>query len=417
MGKGWHHFSKFESRRAEMNAVGIDVSKGKSMVAVMRPFGEVVASPFEVGHTESELKELARFLKSLPGETRVLMEYTGRYYEPIAQYLHEAGIFVSVINAILAHDYSGNSIRKVKTDKIDAIKLANMAIDRWIELREYVPDDEIRQTLKICNRQYNQYVKLKTMLKNNLIALLDETFPNVNKLFSSPARKSDGHEKWVDFALKFWHCECVCGISQRQFKDKYERWCKRNGYYYNADRAEDIYATACGNVGLLPATDSTKIIVTQAIVQLQSIEETLAALKQEMQRLASTLPEYETVMSLYGVGEILGPQLIAEIGDVTRFKSKKSLVAFAGIDSPADQSGQVDNKSKAITKRGSASLRKTLFQVMTVILQNSPDDEPVFTYLDKKRSEGKPYKVYMIAAANKFLRIYYARTKLALVNT
>ena len=400
-----------------MNAVGIDVSKGKSTIAVMRPFGEVVASPYDVGHTESELKELARFLKSLPGETRVLMEYTGRYYEPIAQYLHEAGIFVSVINAILAHDYNGNSIRKVKTDKIDAIKLANMAIDRWIELREYVPEDEIRQTLKICNRQYNQYIKLKTMLKNNLIALLDETFPNVNKLFSSPARKSDGHEKWVDFAMKFWHCECVCGISQRQFKDKYERWCKRNGYHYSNDKAEDIYAAACGNVGLLPAIDSTKIIVTQAIVQLQAIEETLAALKQEMQRLASTLPEYETVMALYGVGEVLGPQLIAEIGDVNRFKSKKSLVAFAGIDSPPDQSGQVDNKSKAITKRGSASLRKTLFQVMSVILQNSPDDEPVYTYLDKKRSEGKPYKVYMIAAANKFLRIYYARTKLALVNT
>lgn len=107
--------------------------------------------------------------------------------------------------------------------------------------------------------------------------------------------------------------------------------------------------------------DSTKIIVTQAIVQLQAIEETLSALKKEMHRLASVLPEYETVMSMYGVGEVLGPQLIAEIGDVTRFKSKKSLVAFAGIDSPADQSGQVDNKSKAITKRGSASLRKTLF--------------------------------------------------------
>lgn len=417
MGKGWHHFSKFESRRAEMNAVGIDVSKGKSTIAVMRPFGEVVASPYEVGHTESELKELARFLKSLPGETRVLMEYTGRYYEPIARYLHEAGIFVSVVNAILSHDYSGNTIRKVKTDKIDAIKLANMALDRWIQLREYIPEDEIRQTLKICNRQYNQYVKLKTMLKNNLIALLDQTFPNVNKLFSSPARKSDGHEKWVDFALKFWHCQCVCGISMRQFKDKYERWCKRNGYHYNADKAEDIYATACGNVGLLPAIESTKIIVTQAMIQLQAIEETLSALKHEMQRLASTLPEYETVMALYGVGEVLGPQLIAEIGDVTRFKSKKSLVAFAGIDSPPDQSGQMDNRSKAITKRGSASLRKTLFQVMSVILKNSPDDEPVFTYLDKKRSEGKPYKVYMIAAANKFLRIYYARTKIALVNT
>ena len=400
-----------------MNAVGIDVSKGKSTIAVMRPFGEVVASPYDVGHTESELKELARFLKSLPGETRVLMEYTGRYYEPIARYLHEAGIFVSVVNAILAHDYSGNSLRKVKTDKVDAVKLANMAIDRWLQLVEYVPEVEIRQTLKICNRQYNQYNKLKTMLKNNLIALLDQTFPDVNNLFTSSSRKSDGHEKWVDFALKFWHSECVCGISERQFKDKYERWCKRNGYYYSAYKAETIYAEACGNVGLLPMCESTKILVTQAILQLQAIEETIAAIKREMQNLASTLPEYDTVMALYGVGEVLGPQLMAEIGDVRRFKSKKSLIAFAGIDSPADQSGQVDNKSKAITKRGSAPLRKTLFQVMTVILQKSPKDEPVYTYLDKKRSEGKPYKVYMIAAANKFLRIYYARTKLALVNT
>ena len=142
-----------------MNAVEIDVSKGKSTIAVMRPFGEVVASSYDVGHTESELKELARFLKSLPGETR--------YYEPIAQYLHEAGVFVSVVNAILAHDYSGNSLRKVKTDKIDAVKLANMAIDRWLQLVEFIPEDKIRQTLKICNRQYNQYNKLKTMLKNN----------------------------------------------------------------------------------------------------------------------------------------------------------------------------------------------------------------------------------------------------------
>ena len=148
MSKGWHHFSKNISRRAEMNAVGIDVSKGKSTVAIMRPFGEAVAAPFEVGHTESELKELAKLLKSLPGETRVLMEYTGRYYEPIARYLHEAGIFVSVVNAILAHDYSGNTIRRAKTDRKDATKLANMAIDRWLDLKEYIPEDEIRHTKK-----------------------------------------------------------------------------------------------------------------------------------------------------------------------------------------------------------------------------------------------------------------------------
>ena len=400
-----------------MNAVGIDVSKGKSTVAVMQPFGVVVASPYEVGHTESELKELARFLKSLPGETRVLMEYTGRYYEPIARYLHEAGIFVSVVNAIVAHDYSTNTVRRAKTDKKDAVKLANMAIDRWLDLKEYIPEDEIRQMLKICNRQYNQYNKLKTMLKNNLIALLDQTFPNVNKLFNSPARKSDGHEKWVDFVLKFWHCECVCGITERQFKDKYERWCRRNGYYYSTEKAEDIYVSSCGNIGLLPMCASTKVLVTQTIVQLQTIEESLAIFKREMQRLSSLLPEYETVMALYGAGEILGPQLIAEIGDVSRFETKKSLVAFAGIDAPPYQSGSVNVQSRSISKRGSSSLRKVLFQVMSVILQSAPHDEPVYAFLDKKRSEGKPYKVYMIAAANKFLRIYYARVKQCLVNS
>ena len=82
-----------------MNSVGIDVSKGKSMIAVMRPFGEVVCSPFEVPHTSSELSALARRLKSLDGETRVVMEATGNYHLPIAVALHEAGIYVSVVKA------------------------------------------------------------------------------------------------------------------------------------------------------------------------------------------------------------------------------------------------------------------------------------------------------------------------------
>jgi len=84
-----------------MNAVGIDVSKGKSTVAVMRPFGEVVAEPFEVAHTEAELGKLACFLEKLPGETRIVMEYTGSYRQPIAKVLYLAGLFVSVVNALL----------------------------------------------------------------------------------------------------------------------------------------------------------------------------------------------------------------------------------------------------------------------------------------------------------------------------
>ena len=146
-------------------------------------------------------------------------------------------------------------------------------------------------------------------------------------------------------------------------------------------------------------------------MQLQTVSKTLASLQQQMQTLAEKLPEYPVVMQMFGVGPTLGPQLIAEIGDVRRFHSKKALVAFAGIDAPPYQSGTMDVRSRSISKRGSSSLRRTVFLIMSVYLQQKPLDEPVYQFMDKKRAEGKPYKVYMMASANKFLRIYYATVK------
>ena len=393
-----------------MNCVGVDVSKGKSMVAVMRPFGEVVVSPFEVQHTDSELGKLARLLKSLGGETRVVMESTGNYHAPVACWLYESGIYVSVVNAMLVHDYGNNSLRRAKTDKKDAVKLANYGLDHWLTLPRYVPEDETRLMLKNCYRQYQQYSKVQTMLKNNLISLLDTAFPDANRLFSSPPR-TDGSEKWVDFVAAFWHCECVCGVSEKVFTTKYQKWCKKHGYNFSEDKALDIYASACGHFSVMPKTETAKLLVEQAVSQLRATSSALAALRKEMQALASSLPEYPVVMKMFGVGPVLGPQLMAEIGDVRRFHSKKALVAFAGIDAPPYQSGTVNVHSRSISKRGSAALRRTLFLVMSVILQRAPDDEPVYQFMSKKRSEGKPYRVYMMASANKFLRIYYASVK------
>lgn len=152
----------------------------------MRPFGEVVVEPFEVSHTDAELRKLACFLEKLPGETRIVMEYTGNYWQPIAKVLHDAGLFVSAVNALLIYKYGNNSIRKGKTDKLDAVKIANYCLDRWTDLECYIPTDQIRQTLKTCRRQYDQYIRLKVNLKNNLIALLDGTFPGINPLLKVP---------------------------------------------------------------------------------------------------------------------------------------------------------------------------------------------------------------------------------------
>jgi hypothetical protein len=273
-----------------LNAVGIDVSKGKSIIAVMRPLGEMVAKPAEVLHTASELRRLADYLKSLAGETRIVLEYTGRYYLPIARYLHDAGLFVSVVHAKLVHDYGNNSIRKVKTDRTDAVKIANYGLANWVYLKPFSPEDETRLLLKTCNRQYNQYMKLKVALKNNLIAILDQTFPGVNTLFSSPV-KSDGHEKWADFAARFWHCECVRSLSLNRFTAQYNKWCSKAGYYGSSSKAAVIYDMACSQVPTLPCNESSRHLIEQAVEQLNAISATLASVRMEMHRLASLLPE------------------------------------------------------------------------------------------------------------------------------
>ena len=393
-----------------MNSVGIDISKGRSTVAVMRPFGEVVISPFEVRHTDSELSELARRLKSLDGETRVVMEATGNYHAPVAWLLHDAGLYVSVVNAKLVHGYGNNDLRHVKTDRKDAVKLANYGLDRWLTLPRYVPEEDTRLLLKSCYRQYRQYSKVQTVLKNNLISLLDTTFPNANRLFNSPVR-ADGSEKWVDFVAEFWHCGCVCERSEKAFLNKYQRWCRKNGYNFSEEKALYMYSEAGGHIGVMPKSETTKLLVEQAVSQLRATSAALATLRQEMQSLASQLPEYPVVMEMFGVGPALGPQLMAEIGDVRRFYSKKALVAYAGIDAPPNDSGDVTGRHKNMSKVGASSLRRTLFLVMSVYLQTAPLDEPVYQFMDRKRAEGKPYRVYMMASANKFLRIYYATVK------
>src|SRR5699024_10111213 len=220
--------------------------------------------------------------------------------------------------------------------------------------------------------------------------------------FSSRRRHTRSKRDWSSDVCS----SDLCGLSEKAFTAKYQRWCRKHRYNFSEEKALDIYASACGHFGVIPKTDTAKLLVEQAIFQLRATSAALAALKQEMQSLAASLPEYPVVMEMFGVGPTLGPQLMAQIGDVRRLHSKQDLVAFAGIDAPPYQSRQIDVRGRSISKRGSASLRRALFLVMGVILQCAPGDEPVYQFMNKHRSEGKPYRVYMMASANKFLRIY-----------
>ena len=145
-----------------MNAVGIDVSKGKSMVAALRPMGEVALLPQEFLHTEVGLEQMAYAIIALGEDTRVIMEATGRYHEPVAAALHEYGIYVCVLNPLFIKQSGGGSIRKVKTDKADAMKIAKYGLDNWVDLREYTPMDTVRQLEMSRNVQSGNTQNLKS---------------------------------------------------------------------------------------------------------------------------------------------------------------------------------------------------------------------------------------------------------------
>ena len=127
----------------------------------------------------------------------------------------------------------------------------------------------------------------------------------------------------------------------------------------------------------------------QAIEQLNTASKTVEELRTLMNETASKLPEYPVVMEMKGVGPSLGPQLMAEIGDVTRFTHREALTAFAGVDPGKNDSGKHSQKSVRTSKKGSPSLRKTLFQIMDGLIKRSPTEDPVYAFMDKKTFRGQ----------------------------
>lgn len=228
-----------------MNAVGIDVSKRKSTITILRPGGKAVVKPFDVPHQSTAFQSLTKLIHSLDGETRIVMECTGRCYEPVARELSQAGFFVSAVNPQIIRNFQGqdNPLRKVKTDKADSLKIARYTLDSWANLKQYNPMDELRTQLKTMNRQFDFYMKHKTAMKNNLIGLIDQTYPGANTYFDSPVRE-DGSQKWVDFLDTYWHVDCVRKMSLNAFTAHYQKWCSRKKYHFSKSKAEEIYGTA-----------------------------------------------------------------------------------------------------------------------------------------------------------------------------
>lgn len=393
-----------------MLSIGIDVSKEKSTVCAMRPFGEIVVMPFEINHTDSGLSELMRMIKRLDTDSKVVMEATGIYHLPVATFLRENGLFVSVINPYEMKLYRAQDLRKVKTDKRDSMTIANYGIDKWFNLRAFTPQEDIYAELRLLGRQYRFFMESRIEHLLNLTHLLDYTMPGVKACFSGWS-ESSGKDKLCDFVEEYWHYDNITKRSEKKFVEHYQKWTKRKGYQFSETKALQIYSLAKDGIPTIPSNaPSTKMLLLEATRALREVNSALFAILTRMKELAKTLPEYPVVRAMGGVGDVLAVKLIAEIGDIRKFHSGKALIAYAGIDPPPYESGKFIGTERHISKRGSTTLRKIGYEVMRCVKSNGRSDDPaVYDFMIKKENEGKAKKAAKIAALNKFLRIYYAR--------
>lgn len=394
-----------------MISVGIDVAKEKSMVCILKPYGEVLLSPIEIMHTEEAVTKLVDKILALDDEVRVVLEATGAYHLPLISVFTEKRIFVSIINPLVMKKYASTAIRKGKTDKIDSIRIANYGLDNWFHLRKYEPTEEVYEELKFLGRQYSHYIQMKVQSKLSLDGMVDRTMPGIKKMISVKRSEYPTKDKLSDFVEHYWHYDNITKLSEAKFVKSYQLWAKKKKYHASESKAREIYAMASSGIPTLSSsTPSTKMLVLESVRVLGEINKTLQNILAQLQATASSLKEYETVRAMSGVGNILAPRLIAEIGDVKKFHSASALVAYAGLDSPPFESGNFVGTRRKISKRGSSLLRKTGYEVMKCLKAIQPvKDAAVYQYMLKKEAEGKAKKVAKIAALNKFLRIYYAR--------
>lgn len=391
-----------------MIAVGIDVSKSKSTVAILNGDGSIRAKPFNVRHTADELLALVNYIKGTSEVPTILMEPTSHYHYPLLKAFQEANLPVCLINPYQMKKYGDTALRKAKTDKRDSLRIAQYALEKSYSLIPYTPSDQKYEDLRFLSRQYSQRISTLTGNKVQLLDLLDQTMPGITSLLPLKSRDPDNCVL-LRFVKRFKSFDMIRKMGKTRFLESFQILVRKTKGRPASTKGLRIYELALNSVTTRGDNPLTAMTQEQCVDLISTSQKAADEINLQMRTIAETLPEYKVLRAMAGVGDRLGPVILAEIGDVRRFHSGKALNAYAGNDAPPYQSGQFESRNRHISKRGNPALRKACFEVMQALKLTKPQDDPVYLFLAKKEQEGKPYNVAKMAAVNKFLRIYYAR--------
>ena len=388
--------------------VGIDVSKGKSTVSILSVEGEVIEEPFEINHDLSNLDLLNKKLSTFSKEDlKIVLEQTGTYHLPILTYLLDKGYCVIAENPLKIKKYLDRNLRKAKNDKKDSLKLAEYCCDNWYKLKPNTIEEEKYKELRFLSRQYFTFNDIKVKQKNDLSNLCDLVFPGYYQLLNE-----NNFLLGIIVFKKYNNPESVKNIKEEKFYKEIDKIAQKRGQSKAGKTlAINIYKLAKETYSLCPSSKITQPIIDRSVAALILSIETTNEIITNMSELAKSMYEYNIVRNMYGVGEKLAPLLIAEIGDIRRFKNAGSLIAYTGIDAPPYQSGKFEAVNRHISKRGNKYLRRIGYTTMKAVKTFCKTGTELYDYIVQKENEGKSKKSSKIAGLNKFLRQYYGKVR------
>ena len=374
-----------------MHYIGIDIAKEEHVVGIIDGDGRPHGAHRPFGNNAEGFRRLLHRFEELgvnAEDSIVAMEATGHYWMATYVFLVDHGFEVAVVNPSLVDAFrKSDTLRKTKTDAVDAFLIARFAYEKRICASPVSPESS--DGLKQLARYRHHLVKERTMLKNRCTAVVDRVFPEFGSLFR------DMYGGAAKALLK--HDPTPAGIASTDIRTL-ERIVKEGSKgHLGRAKANAVKAAAKKSVGVPFATSALAFEIKHIVALIDHLDQQIGELEAEISRILDETPG-KWLATIDGIGDTLAAMIAGEIGDANRFDDPKKLIAFAGIDSTKCESGKFIGKENRMSKKGSPYLRYALLLAADKVRQR----DPYFgDYYDAKIAEGKHHYVALSGVARK----------------
>ena len=378
-----------------MYIVGIDIGKNHHEASIVSPEGKQIGRSLRFATTHKGADSLMSFIFKNIGNSPCVfgMEATGHYWYPIYSFLKAKGYTIYVINPIQSDSLRKMYIRQTKNDSIDSFLIAEV-----IRFGQFgttsMADENILAMRQLC-RYRDSVISSRTEIKLRIGTIMEQIFPEYEKQFSS---------LWVSTSMGILEKYLTPdNIENAPIDELFEIIKDKSHNRLTRAKAISIKEAAADTFGIKIAQDAFSF-------QLKQLIDTMNFLDKQIEALDCQILEYYEKFDCYlhtipGIGMIAAATILAEIGDINRFKSSSALVAFAGIDPTVRQSGEFSSTHNHMSKRGSPYLRHAIFLAATTC---SFHNSPLNAYYKKKREQGKHHLTATGAVARKLTTVIYA---------